>query len=71
MMFDDGRFEAVAENLFRHFRHAFGVERIEIGNAAAEDDHVRVSTSMRLARERPKWRKKIFMNSTAFASPRE
>jgi hypothetical protein len=30
LMFDDGRFEAIAENIFRHLRNAFGVERIEI-----------------------------------------
>ena len=30
LMLDDGRFEAIAENMFRHFRDAFGVERIEV-----------------------------------------
>jgi hypothetical protein len=30
LIFDDGRFKVVAENIFRHFRDAFGVERIEV-----------------------------------------
>ena len=30
LMFDDGRFEAVAENVFRHFRDAFRVERVKV-----------------------------------------
>ncbi len=68
-MFDDGRLETVAENVSGNFRDAFGVERVKVGNAAAENDHVRIQHVNQIGQGAAEVAEEYFMNSTAFGSP--